>query len=67
MKQCVEVMYTGEISQHIDVLAPQISKEHFEVERIVPHECASAHKYSPQILVDVPVPQRFEVLAEKSV
>ena len=58
------MMYTEEISQHVDVPAPHISKEHFEVEKLVPHECAFENRCSPQVLDDVPVLQSFEEFTE---
>ena len=64
LNECVEVTFTEEISQHVDAPAPQVSKEHFKVERLVPHECASENKCCPQIFVDAPVHQNFEEFAE---
>ena len=64
LNECVEAMYTEEVSQHVDVPPPHITKEHFEVEKFVPHECTFENRFSPQILDDVPVPQSFEEFTE---
>ena len=64
LNECVKMMYTQEISQHVDVPSPHISKEHFEVEKLVPHECAFENSFSPQVLDDVQVLQSFEEFTE---
>ena len=64
LNECIEVLKTEEISQHVDVPALHISKEHFEVVKFVPHECAFENKFSPQILDDVPAIQSCEEFTE---